>query len=53
MVKAVSLMMVGLSPSDLQAISSSRSASQARPSGIRSRRLMTNRVTTTNTSAIR
>ena len=43
MVKAVSLMRVGLRPSERQAISSSRSASHARPSGIRSRRLITHR----------
>ena len=39
--KAVSLVLVGLMPSALQAISSSRSASQARPIGSRRRRSTT------------
>ncbi|MOA55196.1 hypothetical protein D3C78_1789480 [compost metagenome] len=53
MVNAVSLMRVGFRPSERQAISSSRNASHARPSGIRSRRLITNSVTTTSSSATR
>ncbi|MNV72977.1 hypothetical protein D3C71_1661000 [compost metagenome] len=53
MVKAVSLILVGLSPSERQAISSSRKASQARPSGMRSRRLITNSVSTTSNNATR
>ena len=39
--KAVSLVLVVLMPSDRQAISSSRSASQARPIGSRRRRSVT------------
>ncbi len=53
MVKAVSLIRRGLKPSERQAISSSRNASHARPSGIRSRRLMTNRLSTTSSNATR
>ncbi len=41
MAKAVSLVLVVLMPSERQAISSSRSASQARPMGSRRRRLVT------------
>ncbi len=41
MAKAVSLVVVTLMPSERQAISSSRSASQARPSGRRRRRSVT------------
>ncbi|MCY1312164.1 hypothetical protein D9M70_625590 [compost metagenome] len=52
-VKAESLITVGFMPSARQAISSSRSASQARPSGMRSRRLITNRVSSTSSRAIR
>ena len=53
MVKALSLTAVGLIPSARQAISSSRSASQARPMGMRSKRLITNRVISTSSRASR
>ncbi len=53
MVKAESLITVGFMPSARQAISSSRNASQARPMGMRSSRLITNSVTSTNSRAIR
>ncbi|MCY1529687.1 hypothetical protein D9M68_648470 [compost metagenome] len=52
-VKAESLIAVGFMPSARQAISSSRRASQARPIGMRNRRLITNRVSNTSTRAIR
>ncbi|MNQ96287.1 hypothetical protein D3C85_1118840 [compost metagenome] len=52
-VKADNLMMVGFRPSARQAISSSRSASQARPRGMRSKRLMTNRANSDSNNAIR
>ncbi len=42
--KAVSLVLVVLMPSERQAISSSRSASQARPTGSRRRRMVTKQV---------
>ena len=44
MAKAVSLVLVVLMPSERQAISSSRSASQARPTGRRRRRTVTKAV---------
>ena len=53
MVKAESLITVGFMPSARHAISSSRSASQARPMGMRSRRLITNSVSNTSNRAIR
>ena len=43
--KAVSLVLVGLMPSALQAVSSSRSASQARPTGRRRMRWVKKLVT--------
>ena len=43
--KAVSLVLVVLMPSERQAISSSRSASQARPTGSRRSRIVTKAVT--------
>ncbi|MNC35309.1 hypothetical protein D3C75_837890 [compost metagenome] len=52
-VKADSLIRVGLRPSARQAISSSRRASQARPSGMRIRRLITSRASSTSSRAIR
>ncbi len=52
-VKADSLIRVGFRPSERQAISSSRSASQARPIGMRISRLVTNSVTPTSSSASR
>ncbi|RMS11172.1 hypothetical protein ALP75_202211 [Pseudomonas syringae pv. actinidiae] len=52
-VKADSLMTVGFRPNARQAISSSRSASQARPIGMRSRRLMTNSAASASSRAIR
>ncbi|MNI88730.1 hypothetical protein D3C73_1460570 [compost metagenome] len=52
-VKADSLMRVGFSPSERQAISSSRNASQARPTGMRIRRVDTARVISANSKAIR
>ena len=52
-VKAESLMRVGLRPSERQAISSSRRASQARPTGMRTSRLDTKSVISASTSAIR
>ncbi len=52
-VKADSLITVGFMPSARQAISSSRRASQARPIGMRSRRLITNNVNSTSSRAIR
>ncbi len=52
-VNAESLVEVWLMPSALQAISSSRSASQARPMGMLRRRLKTSTDATANTSASR
>ena len=46
--KAVSLVLVVLMPSERQAISSSRSASQARPIGKRRSRIVTNAVSSTS-----
>src|SRR6185312_7133721 len=53
MVKAESLIVVGVRPSERQAISSSRRASQARPIGMRMSRLVKNRVSRTSTNAVR
>ena len=47
--KAVSLVLVGLMPSALQAVSSSRSASQARPTGRRRMRWVKKLVTSAST----
>ncbi|MNN92692.1 hypothetical protein D3C81_2110090 [compost metagenome] len=52
-VKADNLMMVGFRPRARQAISSSRNASQARPRGMRSKRLMTNRANSARNNATR
>ncbi len=52
-VNAESLMRVGFRPSERQAISSSRSASQARPTGMRISRVDTNSVISASSSAIR
>ncbi len=52
-VKAESLIFMGFRPSERQAISSSRSASQARPMGIRIRRLEIHSVSTARARAIR
>ena len=52
-VNAESLMMVGFRPRARQAISSSRSASHARPMGMRSRRLITNKAANASNSATR
>ena len=49
MAKAVSLVLVGLMPSARQAISSSRSASQARPIGSRRMRSVKRLVTSAST----
>ena len=49
MAKAVSLALVGLMPSARQAISSSRSASQARPIGSRRRRSVKKLVSSAST----
>ena len=51
-VNADSLMRVGFRPSERQAISSSRRASQARPTGMRIRRVDTNSVTSASSRAI-
>src|SRR5690606_5403266 len=53
MVKAESLMRVGFSPRERQAISSSRRASQARPIGMRITRFETNKVIRARHNAIR
>src|SRR5690606_14015394 len=53
MVKADSLMLVGLRPRDRHAISSSRNASQARPIGMRITRFETNSVMSARANAIR
>ncbi|MNY44712.1 hypothetical protein D3C86_1797630 [compost metagenome] len=52
-VKAESLITVGFMPSARQTISSSRRASQARPIGMRSRRLITNSASRASSRATR
>src|SRR3546814_17759756 len=53
MVKADNLIRVGFKPRERQAISSSRSASQARPMGMRMTRLETNKVISAKHKAIK